>query len=226
MQILKQVSIIIVCLFLLYFSVDLNGCNPTDLKKEIEVLHVQNDSLSREINLQDQKIIEMNAKDFELTEQLQEAKEKVKVVKVVVEKKVEVIKKYDSSEIAKFYAERYPNEFSYPDTLVPLTKLVLVSAASDLTEFDATKHIVQLQDSAIAIQDKKLELKDSIITIMGNKEVNYKGLIYNKDTEINVLSVMNTKLEKDNKKLKNKLKVVKAVGVVVLGGLTYSILAK
>jgi hypothetical protein len=225
-KILKQVAIIVVSVLLLYFTVDLNGCNPTDLKEEITVLHSHNDSLEHVINVQDQNIIELNAKDYELTEQLQEAKENVKVVKVEVEKKVEVVKKYDSLEIAKFYLQRYPNEFNSLDTLIPLNKLVLVSVASDLVQYDGAKEIIKLQDSSISIQDSKIKIKDSIITVMNGKEENYKGIITNKNTEIVVLNQVNKNLEKDNKKLKNKVKVVKVVGTIVLGGLIYTVLAK
>lgn len=226
MKILKQVAIIVVSLLLLYFTVDFSGCNPTDLKQEIEVLHVQNDSLEDVIVHQDQSIIEMNIKDVELGEELQKAKEKVKIVKVIVEKEVEVVKRYDSLELVKFYANRYPEQFKLVDTLVPLNKQVLVTAASDLVEFDGAKKVIKLQDSSIAIQDEKIQVKDTIIYTMKQKEMNYKSLITNKNSEIVHLNSINKGLEKDNKKLKNKVKVAKIVGVLVLGGLTYSILAK
>lgn len=225
-QILKQVAVIVVFTILLYLTVDFNGCNPKDLKAKLNVLESYNDSLERENKLRDQDIILLNAKSYELTEKLQEAQEKVKIIKVQVEKRVEVVKKYDSSEVAKFYLQRYPNEFNFPDTLIPLNKLVLVSAASELVEYDGAKQIMELQDSSISLLGQDVKVKDSIISVMNGKELNYKGIINNKNTEIVVLNQVNKNLEKDNKKLKNKVKVVKVVGTVVLGGLIYSILAK
>lgn len=225
-KVIKQIAIIVVCILLLYFTVDIGGCNPKDLKQEIEVLHVQNDSLEGVIVQQDHSIIEMNIRDVELSEQLQEAKEKVKVVKVVVEKEVEVVKKYDSLELVKFYAKRYPEQFKIIDTLVPLNKGVLVTVASNLVEYDGAKKVIQLQDSSIALQEQKLQIKDTIIYTMKEKENNYKSLVSNKNKEIVNLNEINRSLEKDNKKLKNKVKVAKIVGAIVLGGLTYSLLAK
>lgn len=200
-----------------YLLVNFTGCNQKDLKGEIEVLHRTNDSLETEIGIKDHEIEVMYEIDSTLTQELHEAKEKVKVVKIYVEKEIQKVKEFDSSQVTKFYTERYPEESKVKDTLISLAKPVLVSAAAELVEFDGAKQIIQVQDSIVTIQDKKIGVRDSVITLMRSKEGDYKSIISNKDLEINNWLQQNKLLNKENSKLKKKLKVV-TFGLIGVSG--------
>lgn len=207
-SLIKPTLLIAVILTVVYLCFDLTGCNPKDLKGEIVVLHRTNDSLADEIEIKNHEIEILYQLDSVLEGDLEEAKNKVKVVKVYVQKEVERVKKFDTSQVTKFYTERYPEESKAKDTLISLAKPVLISAAAELVELDGAKQIIQAQDSIVSIQDKKIGVRDSIITLMRSNEVDYKSIISNKDLEINNWLQQNKILNKQNNKLKKKMKIV------------------
>jgi hypothetical protein len=191
---------------------------------EMAKLDAQNDSLQKEIEVENILIENLELKEEELHYQLDHQKAKV----VVVEKEVEVEKnKIDDlaeHQIVEFYNGRYPK-----DTLtnpLPVAQPVLIAAAKDLVELDGAKKIIAVKDSALTIQDSRLAVKDDIISKYVLKEDKYKTIISNQDIQINGWKGEYNKLELDHKKLKFKNKFTKVAAGVVVGGLVYMMVAQ
>lgn len=222
----KKIILVAAALLLIYLIVDKVGLAPSKFKEELNELHKQNDSLVAEIVAGDSIIADLHEKDIQLTNELEDALGHVKVVKQIVYKEVEKVKAHDSSAIVGFYNTRYPEDAKKLDTLIPLNKPVLVAAAVDLVKFDGAVKELALKDSALGIQDKRIVLKDSIISVFNMKEDRYKKLVANKDIEIARWSQEYNKLEIQNKKLKLKSKFQRIAAAAVIGGLTYMTIKK
>lgn len=222
----KKIILVAAALLLIYLIVDKVGLAPSKFKEELQELHKQNDSLVAEIVAGDSIIADLHEKDIELTNELEDALTHVKIVKQVVYKEVEKVKTHDSSAIVGFFNNKYPEEAKKVDTLIPLNKPVLVAAAVDLIKYDGAVKELSLKDSVISIQDKKIVLRDSIVSVFSMKEDKYKKLIVNKDVEIARWSQEFNKLELQNKKLKLKSKFQRIAATAVIGGLIYMTVKK
>lgn len=211
---------------IVYISCDTLVLTPEKFKWELEALNKENDSLELAIGLKEAEVIELNKKDKELVEALQDEKSKVKIVKVIVEKKVEVVKRYDNLEIAKFYAERYPEEAQVEDTLIPINRPTLVIAAEELIRYDGLQEEVVVKDNIISMQDDRITTKDSIIVIQSKMHKDLSKVVINKDIEIEKWNTQYTNLSKEYKKQRLRNKLTKVGSLVIVGGLTYLLLAK
>jgi Fic family protein len=109
---------------------------------------------------------------------------------------------------------------------LPVAQPVLVEAAKDLAELDGAKEIISIKDSIITTQDTRIATKDTIISKYVSKEINFKKIITNQDTQIQGWKGQYTKLEFQNKKLKLQNKFTKIAAIVVVGGLSYMMLMK
>ena len=119
---------------------------------------------------------------------------------------------------------RYPK-----DTItnpLPVAQPVLASASRDLAAYDGAKHEIVIKDSVIAIQESRITLKDSTITLFVNKEGRYKSIIGNKDQAISEWSKQYDNLNLNYKKLQVKNKFQKIGSYIIIGGLAYTLLAK
>lgn len=226
MKTFKNILLVAAGLLLVYLIFDKVGLAPSKFKEELEVLHKQNDSLVAEIVAGDSIIADLHEKDVALTNDLENALDNVKIVKQVVYREVEKVKTHDSSAVVGFYNTRYPVEAAKIDTLIPLNKPVLVSAAVDLVKFDGLKQEMVFKDSIIGIQDKKIVLRDSMVSVFTMKEDRYKKLVANKDIEIARWSQEFNKLEIQNKRLKLKSKFQRIASFAIIGGLTYMTIKK
>ena len=150
----------------------------------------------------------------------------VKVIHDRVNKQVEVIKRHDSAAIVKFYSSRYSLEAKMIDTLIPINKPILISAASDLVKYDGAKQEILVKDSVITIQESRITLKDSTITLFKSKEGRYQSIIGNKDKAISEWSKQYDVLNLNYKKLQVKSKFQRIASYVIIGGLTYTLLVK
>lgn len=197
-----------------------------EFKSELELLHKSNDSLNNVLTEQQDVIIQMHEETEKLTGIIETKKDRVKIITVEVEKKRSEVKNFDSLEVVKFLNERYPAEASTPDTPIPINKPVLLVAAADLVSYDGAQELIKVKDSIAVLQDQKIAVKDTIIMLMGNKELTYKQIIVNKDTEIDKWSNQYKLLQLQNKKLKFQTKFARITTAVLIGGLTYTLIAK
>lgn len=209
-----------------YFFVKKLDTESKTFKADLELLKRSNDSLNNLIQEQTTTIISLHTEAEELTEIIETKKDRVKIITVEVEKKKEEAQNYDSSQIVQFFKTRYPEEAAKPDTAIHLSKPILTSAAVDLVSYDGAKETMVVKDSIAALQDKKIVIKDSVITLMSMNEKAYKHIIGNKDTEIAKWSTQYNLLQLQNKKLKIQTKFARVATVVLLGGLTYTLIAR
>lgn len=188
------------------------------------------DSLSRVNNLlvlqnkkADSLITELKAEDIKLTDLLEDEKRKIKVIRDVIIKEIEVVKAADSSEIVKFFNHRYPAEANLVDTFIPLNKPVLIGAAEDLLKYDGAVKEIVIKDSIIELQGSRINLKDNTISLFETKESNFTTIISNKDLAIDNLSRQYKSLQRQNKKLKLQNKFQKIGALLLAGGVVYFI---
>jgi hypothetical protein len=192
--------------------------------EEMAVIDHENDSLKADIAVMDAQIDSLEYVDEALTYKL--AHQKTKIVKVIeqVDLAKAAIDTYSEHELVSSFNKRYP-----VDTLtnpLPLAQPVLVATAKDLAEFDGSKQLISIKDSTIALQDERISTKDTIISKYVAKEVNFKRIITNQDTQIQGWKGQYSKLEFQNKKLKLQNKFTKVAAIVVVGGLSYMMLTK
>jgi hypothetical protein len=192
--------------------------------KEMAAIDHENDSLQLVIKKDDSTILALNTLDGELMSKLEHQKAKVVVIhdKVFVEKAR--INTLADHEIVTYFNTRYSVDTI--TRLLPLAQPVLVAAAKDLAEFDGAKELITVKDSVIAIQESRISTKDTIISKYVNKEVNFKKIITNQDTQIQGWKGQYSKLEFENKKLKVQNKFTKVAAGVVVGGLVYMMITK
>ncbi len=225
-KIAKYVIALLVILFLFYLGLQKFGPVPSEFKAKLDSLDRENDSLIVAIKADDSLINVLTIQDAELKENLAAAKGRVKVIHDVVYKEVEVAKKFDSAAIVKFYVDRYPTEAQIVDTIVGINKPILLVAATDLIKYDGAKKELSLKDSMLTMQDVRIAMKDSVITVFGLKEDKYKKIVINKDLAISEWSNQYNLLQIENKKLKLKAKFQRIASFAIIGGLTYMTLKK
>lgn len=222
---IKKILIIAAVAFVGYGLFTLGDIKGTaNFKGKLDSLDKVNDSLYAENQKDDEAIAELNAQDSILKYQVAHQKTKIVQIKVEVESKQGQIDTYDEHQIVDFYYKRYPK-----DTVTNRIKVaqpVLTTAAKDLVAYDGAIKEITIKDSVIAIQESRLTLKDSTITLFMNKEGRYKAIIGNKDQAISEWSKQYDNLNLQYKKLQIRNKFQKIGTYIIIGGLTYTLLAK
>ena len=195
-----------------------------NFKGKLDSLDRVNDPLYAENLKDDSAIAELRDLDLELQYQVDHQKAKVLRVKEVVEVEKSKIDNFTEQELVSYLNKRYPK-----DTItnpLPVAQPVLTSASKDLAAYDGAIKEITIKDSVIAIQESRLTLKDSTITLFSNKEGRYKAIIGNKDQAIAEWSKQYDNLNLQYKKLQIRNKFQKIGTYIIIGGLTYTLLAK
>ena len=104
----------------------------------------------------------------------------------------------------------------------PVTKLIV----KDLVSGDSAKAELKLCNENITLLEKKVTLKDSIISGHVQKGMLYEERIKNEQLKFDAQQLWVDQLRKDNKKLKAKLIFTRLLGTAVVGGLGYLYLTK
>jgi hypothetical protein len=104
----------------------------------------------------------------------------------------------------------------------PVAKLIV----KDLVSGDSAKAELKLCNENITLLEKKVTLKDSIISGHVQKGILYEERIKNEQLKFDAQQLWVDQLRKDNKKLKAKLVFTKLLGTAVIGGLGYLYLTK
>ena len=96
---------------------------------------------------------------------------------------------------------------------IPVVKQIM----KDLLSGDEAKAQLKLSDSLLTMTEKKVELKDSIIISMQNKEINYLTIIDTQNQKYNLLENYTKQVESDLKKekVKGKFKTIISGGVIL-----------
>lgn len=182
------------------------------------------DSLKVEIAKDDSTIFVLNELDAHLQEKLDEQKDKVKTIVKYVEVEKNKVDSYTEQELVSSFNKRYPiDTVTNP---LPVAQPVLVSAAKDLVELDGVKQTILVKDDIIALNEERIANKDSVIAKFLSKEDKYKNIMTNQETQIKDWKFQYNQLQIQNQKLKLKGKFVKIGAGLVIGGLTYIMIAK
>jgi hypothetical protein len=104
----------------------------------------------------------------------------------------------------------------------PVAKLIV----KDLVSGDSAKAELKLCNENITLLEKKVTLKDSIISGHVQKGMLYEERIKNEQLKFDAQQLWVDQLRKDNKKLKAKLIFTRILGTAVVGGLGYLYLTK
>ena len=104
----------------------------------------------------------------------------------------------------------------------PVAKLIV----KDLVSGDSAKAELKLCNENITLLEKKVTLKDSIISGHVQKGMLYEERIKNEQLKFDAQQLWVDQLRKDNKKLKAKLIFTRLLGTAVVGGLGYLYLTK
>jgi len=222
---LKKIGLVVILAFIGYSLFTLGDIKGTaNFKGKLDSLNKVNDSLISKNEDDNYKIAELQVQDSILTYNIEHQKAKVIKIKEIVEIEKNKIDNFTEQELVSYLNQRYPK-----DTVtnpLPVAQPVLTFVAKDLAAYDGAKHEIIIKDSVIAIQESRITLKDSTITLFVNKEGRYKSIIGNKDQAISEWSKQYDMLNLNYKKLQVKNKFQKITTYIIIGGLTYTLLAK
>lgn len=222
---LKKIGLVAILAFIGYSLFTLGGIKTSsDFKGKLDSLTEVNDYLLIQNQIADGQIEAIERQDSIYIHDLENRKAKVIKIKEYVQVEVNKIDNFTEQELVSYLNQRYPK-----DTItnpLPVAQPVLTFVARDLAAYDGAKHEIVIKDSVIAIQESRITLKDSTITLFVNKEGRYKSIIGNKDQAISEWSKQYDNLNLNYKKLQVKNKFQKIGSYIIIGGLAYTLLAK
>lgn len=105
---------------------------------------------------------------------------------------------------------------------LPVVKMIV----KDLLSGDSAKAELKIIEEQLLQTEKKVVLKDSIITTMEQKEANYQSIIIGEKQKFQILENYSKTLEKNLRKEKVKNKFKSVVGTGVIGVLTFFLITK
>lgn len=224
-KLVLRLSLVAILAFIGYTLFSLGGARvSTEFKSKLDSLSQVNDSLTAKNEEDSYKIAVLQVQDSILTYNIEHQRAKVIKIKEIVEVEKNKIDNFTEQEIVSYLNQRYPK-----DTItspLPVAQPVLTSVAKDLAAYDGAKDEIIVKDSVIAIQESRITLKDSTITLFVNKEGRYRSIIGNKDQAISEWSKQYDLLNLNYKKMQIRNKFTKIGTYIIIGGLTYTLLAK
>ena len=222
---MKKLALVVALAFVGYLLFTLGDIkSSSNFKAKLDSLTEVNDYLLIQNQIADGQIEAIQKQDSIYIHDLENQKAKVIKIKEYVQVEVNKIDNFTEQELVSYLNNRYPK-----DTItnpLPVAQPVLASASKDLAAYDGAKQEIVIKDSVIAVQDKRIVLKDSTIGLYMGKETRYKSIIGNQDLKINEWSKQYNNLYLENNKMKLKNKFTKIGAGVIIGGLIYMTIAK
>lgn len=198
-------------------------CNYNNLSSEFvakqDSLNVVVDSLKEDNHQKDLQIGALEHADFDLRNELENAKAKVIIITKWVDSSKGKVDTYSEEELIASFNNRYPEDIT--TNPLPLAQPVLVSAAKDLIELDGAKQTLVVKDSIIALNEERIVGKDSVITLLKEKDNNNQVVILARENQIKDWQDQYKQIQKENKKLKVKMQLTKIGAGLAIGGLTF-----
>jgi hypothetical protein len=105
---------------------------------------------------------------------------------------------------------------------LPVAKAIV----KDLVSGDSAKAELKLANEQVILLNQKVSLKDSIISGHVKKGIMYEERIKNEQLKFDTQGLWVKDLQKQNKKLKVKLRFIQITGTAIVGGLTYLYITK
>ena len=212
------VVILLLLIWLVFDKVQYYGLSDTFVTKQDSLVQVV-DSLTEDIYQKDIEINALHELDYDLELQLEEAKDKVKIITKWVDSSKKKVDTYTEQELVSSFNKRYPT-----DTItnpLPLAQPVLVSAAKDLIELDGVKEELVVKNDIIVLNEQRIVGKDSVISLYVQKEFNYKNIVNNQQIQINDWKFQHKTLQLANHKLKIQAQIGKIGAGLAIAGLTF-----
>jgi hypothetical protein len=116
--------------------------------------------------------------------------------------------------------------FTKAQDTIKITTPEAKQIVKDLVSGDSAKAELKLSTENITLLEKKVILKDSIISGYVQKDIMYEERIKNEQLKFDTQQKWIEQLRKDNKKLKVKLRFIQITGTAIIGGLTYLYITK
>jgi hypothetical protein len=217
----KYILIVIAILvlgWLVFDKVKNVGLTEEFVVKQDSLVHVV-DSLHEDNHQKELQIYALEELDYDLQDQLDSAKGKIKIITKWVDSSKKKVDTYTEQELVSSFNQRYPT-----DTVtnpLPLAQPVLVSAAKDLIELDGAKEELIVKDDIIALNEQRIVGKDSVISLYVQKEFNYKNIVNNQQIQIGDWKDQYTTLKIQNTKLKIRAQIGKIGAGLAIAGLTF-----
>jgi len=104
---------------------------------------------------------------------------------------------------------------------IKLPAYVAKQIVKDLVSGDSAKAELKLCSDNVTLLTQKITLKDSIISGHEQKGILYEQRIKNEQLKFDAQALWVKDLQKQNKKLKVKLRFLQVTGTAIVGGLTY-----
>jgi hypothetical protein len=104
---------------------------------------------------------------------------------------------------------------------VKIPTYVAKQIVKDLVSGDSAKAELKLCSDNVTLLTQKITLKDSIISGHEQKGILYEQRIKNEQLKFDAQALWVKDLQKQNKKLKVKLRFLQVTGTAIVGGLTY-----
>ena len=105
---------------------------------------------------------------------------------------------------------------------IPVVRMIM----KDLLSGDSAKAQLKLTEVQLEQTEKKVILKDSIITTLRAKETNYLTMLDSEKKKFEVMETYSKKLEVDLKRERVKNKFKSTVGTALIGVLTFFLIVK
>ena len=217
----KYILIVVAVLilgWLVFDKVKNVGLTEEFVVKQDSLVHVV-DSLHEDNHQKELQIYALEELDYDLQDQLDSAKGKIKIITKWVDSSKKKVDTYTEQELVSSFNQRYPT-----DTItnpLPLAQPVLVSAAKDLIELDGAKEELIVKDDIIALNEQRIVGKDSVISLYVQKEFNYKNIVNNQQIQIGDWKDQYTTLKIQNTKLKIRAQIGKIGAGLAIAGLTF-----
>lgn len=98
--------------------------------------------------------------------------------------------------------------------------------AKDLIKGDSAIAVLKVKEDQLALTEKKVFVKDSIINTYKLKEVNYVNQYNAERTKVEGWQKQYSELQKEHKKLKVKYRFTQILTYAIVGGLGYLYITK
>jgi hypothetical protein len=217
----KYILIVVAVLilgWLVFDKVKNVGLTEEFVVKQDSLVHVV-DSLHGDNHQKELQIYALEELDYDLQDQLDSAKGKIKIITKWVDSSKKKVDTYTEQELVSSFNQRYPT-----DTVtnpLPLAQPVLVSAAKDLIELDGAKEELIVKDDIIALNEQRIVGKDSVISLYVQKEFNYKNIVNNQQIQIDDWKKEYNTIKIQNTKLKVQARIGKIGAGLAIAGLTF-----
>jgi hypothetical protein len=116
--------------------------------------------------------------------------------------------------------------FTKAQDTIKIPTSIAKQIVKDLVSGDSAKAELKLTNENITLLEKKVILKDSIISGHVQKGIIYEERIKNEQLKFDTQQKWVEQLRKDNKKLKVKLRFIQITGTAIVGGLAYLYITK